>query len=105
MVLTLFSAIAVTGSGLHYLPGVGHDHDCLAKPLLPTGSGASSLATTAGDEHCPICQYFTQAQTVPLLIAFEIDFPVVDGRISPVHSFLSDHATTAYSSRAPPSCG
>jgi hypothetical protein len=103
--LALFSAIAATGSGLHFLPGVGHDHGCPAEPLSPVASGVGATAGDADDEHCPVCQYFTQAQTVPLLVAFEIDLPVVYWRITTIRPLLADQVAAAYNSRAPPSCG
>jgi hypothetical protein len=124
MVLVLFSAIAVTGNGLHFLPGVGHEcrgnHRSLetsAESQRPTRANEfvrsaaehdRNFSAISGDEdsdHCPVCQYFTQAQTVPLSVAFVIDSDVAEGRILTIRPLLANGVAGAYSSRAPPSCG
>lgn len=128
IVLALFSAIAVAGDGLHFLPGLGHDcreshlplvarDDChrhdnasgqeseLIRLTAGHRQGISAISPGEDGDHCPVCQYFTQAKTVPLAVAFEIDSRVVEGRIPTNRPLLEDHFAGAYSSRAPPVCG
>lgn len=124
IVLALFSAIAVVGDGLHFLPGLGHDCRGTHLPLaaqsgchgvdcadetahLEIGYHKYLAATSAGScgDDCPVCQYFTQAKSVPLTVVFEIDSRVVEGRISTIRPLLADYIVGAYYSRAPPSCG
>jgi hypothetical protein len=123
IVLALFSAIAALGDGLHFLPGLGHDcrethnplvtHlDCPKSDCVYENASADDnihkrfgtvTVTHAGDE-CPLCQYFTQAQSVPLTVLFEIDSRMVERRNQAISPLLADHHAAAYSSRAPPSC-
>ena len=118
VVLALFSAIVAAGDGLHFLPGLGHDcremrlllaalGDCHRSDCAEAGHckllSAISVAANSGD--CPVCQFFTQAQSVPLTVAFEIESRVVEGRIPMIRPLLVDRVAGAYSSRAPPSCG
>ncbi|MCC6125648.1 MAG: hypothetical protein IT426_11845 [Pirellulales bacterium] len=124
IVFTLFSAIAATGNGLHFLPGLGHD--CRETHLPPAAHGESrgvdctgthafnqtsgcegrpAVAIAANHDECPVCQYFTKAKTVPQTVAFEIESRVVEGRIPSIRSLLLARPLGAYFSRAPPSLG
>jgi hypothetical protein len=124
IVLALFSAIAVVGDGLHFLPGLGHDCRGMHPPLVAQadchGGGCAEEATNRveeglhkylaatstapNDDDCPICQYCSQAQSVSLTVDFDINFCVVERRITTIRSLFVDHVAGAYSSRAPPSC-
>jgi hypothetical protein len=80
-----FSVIVVAGNGLHWIPGLGHDcqhspfeaeADCRLHEGHDGFSGdpkdsrpAISVSYDRGD--CPICRFFTQAQSVPLV--FNVD--------------------------------
>jgi hypothetical protein len=120
----VFSAIAVAGNALHFMPGMGHDCQQSHRPHTScetlqhsVGSEEFSSAVTCGRESrpaisvsrncddCPVCQYFTQAQSVPLAVAFEIDSRAVESNILTIRPLLVDRTPDAYCSRAPPSCG
>jgi hypothetical protein len=118
IVLALFSAIAVAGDGLHFLPGLGHDCRGTHRPLAALGDCHRSNCSEAGhfknlsansvapnSDDCPVCRFFTQSQSVPLTVVFEIDYRVVEGRVSSIRPLLVDRVAAAYSSRAPPSLG
>jgi hypothetical protein len=128
IVLALFSAIAVVGNGLHFLPGLGHDCEEADGPVAVCGVVAASQSTEnsaagpwrtkrialqdgsaisalPGRSDCPVCQFFTQAQTVPLTVSVEIDFGVVEGRWLSIRPLLVDPVVGAYHSRAPPAGG
>ena len=125
IVLTLFSAIAVAGDGLHFVPGMGHDCRETQLPLAAQGvchrsdcangyahlvagkqnNLLSVVSVAPNSDNCPVCQFFTQAQSAPLTVAFEIDTRVVEGRISTIRPLLIDQVIGAYHSRAPPFCG
>ena len=118
IVLTLFTAIAAAGDGLHFLPGLGHHCREMRLPFDAQGGChwsdcgeaghfkiLSATSVASSDENCPVCQFFTQSQSVPLAVAFEIESRVVEGRISIIRPLLVDRVAGAYSSRAPPSCG
>jgi hypothetical protein len=124
IVLALFSAIAVAGNGLHFVPGLGHEcgetHRLLALQGGCHGSDCVKESAHLGADHrqnspvvsvapesddCPVCQFFTQAKSVPLTVAFEIDSRVAEGRISTIRPLLADRVPGVYHSRAPPSCG
>jgi hypothetical protein len=122
--VAVFSVIAVAGNGLHFMPGLEHDcrephrqfADC-ENHRLSDGSEEFSSAEMGGRESspaisvsrncddCPVCQYFTQAQSVPLAVAFEIDSRAVESNILTIRPPLVDRTPDAYCSRAPPSCG
>jgi hypothetical protein len=122
--IAVFSAIAMAGNGLHFIPGMGHDCREPHRPFadcenhrLSDGSEEFSSAESCGRESCPaisvsrncddcpVCQYFTQAQSVPLAVAFEIDFRAVKRNILTIRPLLVNRTPDAYCSRAPPSCG
>jgi hypothetical protein len=124
IVLALFSAIAVMGNGLHFVPGLGHECGETHRPLAAQGGCHSSdcakesahfaadhrnnspvVSVALKSDTCPVCQFFTQAKSVPLTVAFEIDSRVAEGRISTIHPLLADRVPGVYNSRAPPSCG
>jgi hypothetical protein len=109
-VLALFSAIAIAGDGLHFLPGLGHgcheSHACHDISLISVGHHEDGLAVSAAEnaEDCPVCHFFMQAKTVVLTVDFQIDSQLVAGRIPTIRPLLTDRVVAAYSSRAPPSC-
>jgi hypothetical protein len=113
-----FSAIVVAGNGLHWIPGLGHDcqhspfeaeADCRFHEGHDGFSGepkdsrpAISVSHDGGD--CPICRFFTQAQSVPPTFDVDTNSNAVERQVPTVHSIFLADAVIAYSSRAPPSC-
>jgi hypothetical protein len=128
IMLALFSAIAAVGDGLHFLPGLGHDCEEAEERVAVCGVLAAShntencagehwradrsalkdrsaVSALPGRSDCPVCQFFMQAQSIPLTVSFEIEFHAVEGRFLPSRPLLVDHVVGAYHSRAPPVCG
>jgi hypothetical protein len=122
VVLTLFSAIAVAGNGLHSLPGLGHScrsshdfrsaHDCChISHDLTAGQEHSARhecdiyaqVKSGSEDDCAICRFFLQAKSLPLSIALESNRVAVYGPIDAYHSVLLGPIYTAYESRGPPS--
>jgi hypothetical protein len=123
IVLALFSAIAVAGNGLHFLPGLGHDcgnshpsasanevacsehPDCHSTVRFSDAQGKTTLGSSGGEKDCAVCQYFTQAKIVLLTFDFDFQSHAVEGRVSVYRSLTIDDIPGAYCPRAPPVLG
>jgi hypothetical protein len=119
--IALFSIVALSGNGLHFLPGMGHS-GCGHVELCSSNGRENSFsdahhhsdshafstdcrATSSlnSDDDCPICHFLAQAKNLVLAIHFEGNSEFVCRYIT-VYSSLSFEAfRAAYHSRAPPS--
>jgi hypothetical protein len=119
--IALFSIVALSGNGLHFLPGMGHS-GCGHVELFASSDCDSSIsgvhhlsdlhAFPAGfratdsinsDDDCPICHFLAQAKNLVLAIHYEGNSEFVCRYITVYSSLSFEPFQAAYHSRAPPS--
>ncbi len=101
LLITLHAVISLCGPSLHAAPGLGHKS--LAEVSSRTdGLGEWGKITATPAEHCPVCEYFAQAQ-LPfhrvILVSSRLVLP-----FEPAHSPILNSRPLSLSSqpRAPP---